>query len=350
MSHSSLKSTSTSTSTSSGRKTAARRRGKKLHCQKFSWVLIIQLIGSLAVFVPILLVAMAAGKVSVSWLQEEAEEVQQGQQGQQQFLFSNSSSQIQSISIIENINNPTRNIPNVLFIGAQKAGTTALSQYLFENVNVCCSDVNNIVSTTDSSTNFQNPKETHFFDLYFHRGLTYYQQLYQHCRNDKSSSTTTSIIIMDATPNHMRYPDRVKQLYQQHGSLSKLKIFMVLREPVQREISAYKHRVHFYKNDPAAIAATEDTVIDEEDGSIMTFEKAMELQVIPEINGTTSISNLRGRSFYAYWIRRWFELFDRKNILVLSYDEVKANSDEAVRRLLHFLGLPEQKESIIELE
>mmetsp|Transcript_682 Transcript_682/g.1193 ORF Transcript_682/g.1193 Transcript_682/m.1193 type:complete len:214 (-) Transcript_682:1930-2571(-) len=154
---------------------------------------------------------------------------------------------------------------------------------------------------------------------------------------------------MDATPNHMRYPDRVKQLYQQHGSLSKLKIFMVLREPVQREISAYKHRVHFYKNDPAAIAATEDKVIDE-DGSIMTFEKAMELQVIPEINGTTSISNLRGRSFYAHWIRRWFELFDRKYILVLSYDEVKANGDEAVRRLLHFLGLPEQKESIIELE
>jgi len=250
---------------------------------------------------------------------------------------------------LKNINNPTRNIPNVLFIGAQKAGTTALSQYLFENVNVCCSDVINIVSTTDSSTNFQNPKETHFFDLYFHRGLTYYQQLFQHCRNDKSSSTTTSIIIMDATPNHMRYPDRVKQLYQQHGSLSKLKIFMVLREPVQREISAYKHRVHFYKNDPAAIAATEDKVIDE-DGSIMTFEKAMELQVIPEINGTTSISNLRGRSFYAHWIRRWFELFDRKYILVLSYDEVKANGDEAVRRLLHFLGLPEQKESIIELE
>mmetsp|Transcript_682 Transcript_682/g.1195 ORF Transcript_682/g.1195 Transcript_682/m.1195 type:complete len:98 (-) Transcript_682:2843-3136(-) len=94
MSHSSLK--STSTSTSSGRKTAARRRGKQLHFQKFSWVPIIQLIGSLAVFV-----AMAAGKVSVSWLQEEAEEEQQGQQGRHQFLFSNSSSQIQPISIIE---------------------------------------------------------------------------------------------------------------------------------------------------------------------------------------------------------------------------------------------------------
>jgi Sulfotransferase domain. len=261
----------------------------------------------------------------------------------QSFLTSGDSNRRSSIG-----NNRTRrNIPNVLFIGAQKAGTTALSQYLFENANVCALLIdNNPTSAVDTA--FQNTKESHFFDLHFHRGLSYYQKLYQHCSNN----TVNTRIVMDATPNHMRFPDRVKQIYEQHGILSELKVFMVLREPVQREISAYKHRVYFHQNDPAAIAATEDKVIDEVDGSIMPFEKTMNLQVIPQIiNGTMSVSNhLHGRSFYAYWLRRWFDLFDRNNILVLSYDEIKANSDDAVRRLMQFLSLPEPKESMIELE
>jgi hypothetical protein len=48
---------------------------------------------------------------------------------------------------------------------------------------------------------------------------------------------------------------------------------------------------------------------------------------------------LRPDSFYARHLTTWFDLFDRQQILILSYDEVKAEPQKVQWRIKQFLGL-----------
>ena len=69
-------------------------------------------------------------------------------------------------------------------------------------------------------------------------------------------------------------------------------------------------------------------------GKLLTFEEFSEK--------VTRVDMLRSNSTrasnYAYLLERWFSMFDRKNILVLSYDEVQNNPDKAQWRVRQFLG------------
>lgn len=58
--------------------------------------------------------------------------------------------------------------------------------------------------------------------------------------------------MMDATPNTFDNAERVHEIYslpEAQGMLKKVKLIVILRDPIDRELSAYNHKVFDYKAD-----------------------------------------------------------------------------------------------------
>jgi Sulfotransferase domain len=214
----------------------------------------------------------------------------------------------------------TKRIPNILIAGAQKASTSSIATYIKDKIGVCFSD---------PSFNLMDGKEAHFFDYprSYRGGLSVYQDKYAYCKPDQQ--------LLDGTPDTMVYADLVKNIFDQNGSTKDLKVVFILREPVSREISRYNHQLRL------ALSPNPSTgwgkQIMKRNGTIKSFMEDAEVQILRPI-ATQSLD--KQKSAYAHHLRRWFALFDREQILVLSYDELKSNQTRFLQRLHEFLNIP----------
>ena len=94
-------------------------------------------------------------------------------------------------------------LPNILLIGAQKAGTSAIGGCLLKN-GVCRLEV-------FKGELHYYAKEVQFFDQKrrYEQGLEFYAKRYQHCNS--------STFAMDATPNTLSFPEHVESVYRAAG-------------------------------------------------------------------------------------------------------------------------------------
>ncbi|GKY91438.1 hypothetical protein MPSEU_000116100 [Mayamaea pseudoterrestris] len=136
----------------------------------------------------------------------------------------------------ENVSIPSQ-FPRFIVIGAQKGGTTALTEILKRHPNVMA--------------NRLAPKEPHFFDFYVtkqdepysdpaflcgtrQRYLREYFNLNLYQRLSKSRP----IMAFEKTPSYIRYVGTAYRVYQTLGR--SVKLIAVLRNPVERAYSSYK--------------------------------------------------------------------------------------------------------------
>jgi hypothetical protein len=108
-----------------------------------------------------------------------------------------------------------RVLPNYLIIGAQKAGTSSLFNYLSMHPQVKNS----------------YKKEVHYFDKNYDKPINWYKQYFpfKFGVNDKT-------MIGEATPNYLYHPfvaGRIKK------TIPDVKMIVLLRNPVERVISQY---------------------------------------------------------------------------------------------------------------
>lgn len=174
-------------------------------------------------------------------------------------------------------------------------------------------------------------KEAHFFDhdFRFKGGIDYYTKRYQHCIHDNNVE-----YIMDATPETLFQSKRVHNFYEQvaPGSAASLKIFIILREPVAREMSLYNHKASEFKR-TQDMEAWFSNVADD-DGNVMSFDEyttQLKYYAMPFFSWQVT-------GFYVNHLREWIKWFDREQILVLSYDEVQNNPEMVEWRISQFLG------------
>jgi hypothetical protein len=100
-----------------------------------------------------------------------------------------------------------------------------------------------------------------------------------------------------------------------------VKLIAVLREPVERAYSAYRHLVR--------------------DGRepLPSFEDALAAEPARMAANWHPHWHYLQRGFYFAQLRRFYELFDRQQIAVYTYDEFKSNPAETIRSIFEFLGL-----------
>ncbi len=210
--------------------------------------------------------------------------------------------------------------PNVLLIGTQKAGTTAVAHWLSSSPATCTA------LTFDNEPRWYN-KEVHFFNQpeRFQHGQEFYARRFEHC--------TSSKFVIDATPNYAPHAGRIGDFYHQlSGCISSLKVMMILREPVSRELSAYNHR----KDKPPGANWSLKK-------NYTSFDEYVDEELILALTNRPTLPQNFSQwffSLYAIHLRHWFDVLERDQILILSYHELIRDPMTFQRRIEEFLGLP----------
>lgn len=224
--------------------------------------------------------------------------------------------------------NHERVLPNILLIGAQKAGTSALGMWLHDN-GICRPEV------FEGEPSYFD-KEVQFFDNphRYPQGLEFYAKRFEHCRDQ--------IFAMDATPNTLVFPENVEKIYKEAGGdhLKNLKVIVVLREPVARELSLYNHKVEKYSKNKDSNQWYSD--IAKKDESIMSFHEYADVLINeiqnPQEYGNKKLWGTANEGEYALHLKKWLKFIDRENLLLIAYDEFKQNNQRVENRIRNFLG------------
>ncbi len=197
-------------------------------------------------------------------------------------------------------------LPDFLGIGTQKGGTTYLYELLKHHPQVFLA----------------YPKEQHFFSLHWHRGFDWYCNQF-----DKA---VTGQICGEITPYYMFHPEAPSRIA---SLLPKVKLVVLLRDPVERALSQYFHSCRL---------GLEPLNLEE-----AFAEESRRLIACAEIlkNGLPHISHQQhsylSRSRYEVQLQRFKLLFTSDQILLLRSEDLFSSPSATWEKIINFLNLIE---------
>lgn len=211
-------------------------------------------------------------------------------------------------------------------VGQPKSGTTALAQFLSEHPEVCMA----------------KPKEPEYFatDIMRESDKHYGSQKYMMIRTAEDyarcfSHCTEEKLLGEATATYLRSKEAAKNIYRYNKNA---KIIMILRNPVD-----FMYSMHMqYLN--SAIETEED------------FERAIKLETnrkmgknLPKKVRYPSALYYTEQAKYYQHIKRFLDLFPRRQVLILTNEEFKKDNEAVFEQVLDFLDInsrfkPEFKE------
>jgi hypothetical protein len=192
-----------------------------------------------------------------------------------------------------------------VIIGAQRAGTTSLTQWIYSQPHVAPA----------------LHRELHFFDINYGKGLDWYRSNFPIRRKGQLTGESTPYMLF-----HPLAPERAAQ-----DLPASTRFIVLLRDPVERAIS------HYWLN-RRRDQETESfrTAIEREPERLAGQEEVIR-------GGRRSYNHQRfsyaTRGQYAEQLVRWFDHVGRDRMLVVQSEEVFA-SPEAADGILTWLGLP----------
>lgn len=208
-------------------------------------------------------------------------------------------------------------LPDFLVIGAAKAGTSFLFELLAEHPEV------KVKRNPDADPAVD--KEKHYFDTprYQRRSLRWY-------KNRFPDTGTTG----EASPYYIYCPRVAARVA---AALPDVRLIAVLREPVGRAHSEYRHRVRQGLEDlsfEAALRAESGRTAGERERML-----ADETYYSKALRG----SSYRARGVYVDQIREWHEHFPAGRMLVLDSDHLFSEPQKTAAETFAFLGLEDRK-------
>lgn len=186
-------------------------------------------------------------------------------------------------------------MPNFLIIGAEKAGTTALYQYLKQHPEVYMSSI----------------KEPKFFAPEYNDAVSdreAYSLLFQ--------EASAEVAIGEASPQYLNSPN-APNLIKQY--VPEVKLIAIIRQPVERAYSHYNMLVNLGYYTKVR-------------GFIEDFRESKSSQSLKENYSFKS-------SFYFEGLNRYFSQFNKEQIRVYLYEDFKRNSHEFIKSIFDFLGI-----------
>lgn len=208
-----------------------------------------------------------------------------------------------------------------IIAGAQKAGTTSLYRYLEEHPNV-------VTPIT---------KELAFFDRNFDRGTRWYRLHFPLSSTDNSSHGLRKRTISgESTAYYIFHPLAPQRIAE---TLPRVKIIILLRNPVDRAFSHYQHKLRRGQE-----TLSFDEAIDAEAERL-----AGEEERICDIPGYRSqahcLFSYLARGKYLEQICRWKNYFSPDQLLILESGMFFKRTAEVYQQVLDFLSLPQWQPS-----
>jgi hypothetical protein len=186
--------------------------------------------------------------------------------------------------------------PNFLIIGDAKAGTTSLYSYLRQHPDVYMPG--DLKELRYFSYDKDNPYHVRARSSRV-RTLDEYLAYFERCGKAKA--------IGEASPNYLRSPGTARRIRQQ---LPDVRLIVCLRDPAQRLHSLYQ----------------------------MHFRSGLTRQAFDECLFGQNAMWIKG-NFYWPELNRYYQLFDREQINVVLFDDLKADAARVARNLYEFLGV-----------
>jgi O-antigen/teichoic acid export membrane protein len=212
--------------------------------------------------------------------------------------------------------------PDFLVIGAKRAGTTSLLQYLTAHPGV--------------APLFPSPmkiKGIRYFDSNYDRGPAWYRSHFPSRSFLRLDAAVLGYrpIVGEATPYYLFHPLAAGRAAR---DAAEARIVAILRNPVDRAYSHYRERVR-------------------NGGETLTFEDAIdaeparlegEAERILEDSGYRSYAHEQlsflSQGLYLEPLRRWTDRWPAGRALILLNEDLDEDSEGTYRRLTDFLGLP----------
>lgn len=206
-----------------------------------------------------------------------------------------------------------RPLPSFLIIGAQKAGTSSLFYYVAKHSRVVASEI----------------KEVQFFTRRYHWGVRAYRAFFPRL---EKGLLNEPFQVGEATPYYLfsqEVPGRVRDL------LPSVKLVTLLREPVARAYSHYKHCVRRgMESRPFEEAFQEDIRKFNREGSIDKQPDESEFEYRHH-------SYVR-RGLYLTQLQRWWACFGREQLMIARAEDFFADPGAVTSSVVEFLGLPRE--------
>ena len=183
---------------------------------------------------------------------------------------------------------PEGRLPDFIIIGAMKAGTTTLHEYLRRHPRVFMSE----------------PKEPQFFsrDHKYARGEMWYRSLFAGAAEGQVCGEASACY--SRWPHYGDVPGRIAR------HLPDVKLIYLMRHPVERAYSHYKHRMRKRR------------------GRVISFEQTLDEQ--PDILAA---------SLYADQIKRFHQHYPREQMLLLTLEDLVDDPDATLERIQRFLRI-----------
>lgn len=207
-----------------------------------------------------------------------------------------------------------RALPSFIIIGAQKAGTTSLFNYLGQHPDIFPSFT----------------KEVHFFDGgmkpevdTFALGESWYRAHFP-----AVGELGDHRVAFEASPLYIfnpLVPGRIADLVPQ------VKLIAVLRDPVDRAISHYFHERRGNREH-----LTIDEALRAEEDRLAPILRSRDYKNEVFIN-----HSYKARGRYGEQLERFFARFERENILIIDSDELFSRPGDVLRQIFGFVGVDE---------
>lgn len=201
-----------------------------------------------------------------------------------------------------------RTKPDFLIVGAQKSGTTSLYRYLAEHPAILPN---------------KSWKEVHYYNNIdnYRKGIGWYLNHFpfKHIKQNR--------LTFEATPEYLYFPEIPKRIYEDLGDI---RIIIILRNPAERAYSAW-HMYHSFEANPHEhLRMLFDS---------RTFHNAMDDELFSGSFPSNHPYHYLDRGKYVYQVNRYYEVFKKKNVLVLNFSDLKNNLFRLLEVVCDFLNI-----------
>jgi len=175
-------------------------------------------------------------------------------------------------------------LPNLVYIGADKAGSTSISALLSDHPEVYVTPA----------------KDTYYFTTEHHRGIRWYERQF--------SPQPEHRVVVEVCHDYLYDEDAPKRIHEELSS--DVKLLACLRDPTDRAVSSWLHRrKHGYKG---------------------SFDDAV-----------AAYPDILEHGDYGTHLSRWYDVFEPERILIVLFDDLVADTAGFAARLYDDLALSE---------
>jgi len=189
-------------------------------------------------------------------------------------------------------------LPNFFVVGAQRAGSTSLYEFLKQTEDVFVSHIKEPNYFTSIDGAYLSPPPI--------RDEKKYLRLFKKVKDEKA--------IGDCSPIYLRDPKSAELI---HKVIPDAKIVIILRDPVERAYSQYLLRVS--------------------NGMTLSFSEA--IKMASDENGDDRKGRILNAGWYFEQVKKYLDTFGAKQVKILIFEEFVKDPKKSIKEILEFLGV-----------